>query len=36
VYVVICIARSVPVFPSLVDAASKEKNLERDKATKNP
>jgi len=30
--VVICIARSVPVYTSLVDAELKEKNLERDKS----
>ena len=33
--VVIQIARFVPVYPSLVDAVLKGKNLERDKATKN-
>ena len=33
--VVIQIARFVPVYPSLVDAVPKGKNLERDKATNN-
>jgi len=33
-YVIIHIARSVLVYPSLVDATFKGKNLEREKATK--